>query len=125
MNQGRSDDPEVTIALVDDEYIQDLNFRFRQINKPTDVLSFPLEEDAEDEDFIDGGDDNILGDIIISVEMAQRQAEEFGHSFVREMAYLAVHGMFHLLGYDHHTDEDRQLMRGREEEVLSQLEIMR
>ncbi len=123
--EGRDDDPEVTVAFVDDMYIKELNFKFRHKGEATDVLSFPMEEDAEDEPVIDGETENILGDIVISLETAQHQAEEYGHSLLREMAYLATHGMFHLLGYDHDTEDRRRIMREREEKVLSLLNITR
>jgi probable rRNA maturation factor len=116
--EGRADDPEVSIALVDDNYIRDLNFRYRSIDRATDVLSFPMDETMED-------GENILGDIVISTETADRQAGEYNHPFLREMAYLAAHGMFHLLGYDHNDEKNRRVMREKEEKVLSVLDISR
>jgi len=123
--EGREDDPEVSVALVDDQYIADLNYRYRQIDRPTDVLSFPMEEASAGEPEYEGDEENILGDIIISVETAEHQAVEYGHPFLREMAYLAVHGMFHLLGYDHDNEGNRRVMREREEKVLTLLSITR
>ncbi len=123
--EGRiGEGPEVSIALVDDNCIRDLNHRFRKVDKPTDVLSFPMEE-SEDEPPVNGEENSILGDIVISLETAVRQAEEYGHAFVREMAYLATHGMFHLLGYDHDNEANRRVMREREEKVLAILNIPR
>lgn len=121
----REDDPEVSVVLVDDAYIRELNFQYRHKDTPTDVLSFAMEESTDDEPEIGWDEDNILGDIIISVETAERQAEEYGHSFLREMAYLTTHGMLHLLGYDHENEDDRTVMRQKEEEILSILNIQR
>ncbi|OCL25215.1 rRNA maturation RNase YbeY [Orenia metallireducens] len=104
---------EVSVALVDDNYIHGLNHRYRGKDQPTDVLSFPQ-------------DDNLLlGDIIISLETAQRQAEEYNHSFAREIGFLTVHGMLHLLGYDHYGKEERIIMRKKEEEILVELGLSR
>lgn len=123
--QDRKDDPEVSIALVDDMYIRDLNFKFRQIDKPTDVLSFPMDEPTAIDSPMMEDEDNLLGDIIVSMETAQRQAEEYGHSLLREMAYLTTHGMFHLMGYDHDVERARLEMRDKEEKVMSILDITR
>lgn len=123
--ETRDDDPEVSIALVDDEYIRELNFKYRNVDKPTDVLSFPMAETDGEEPPVDGEEENILGDIIISLETAKSQSEEYGHSFLREMAYLTTHGMFHLFGYDHDSDSNRQIMREKEELVLSTVNISR
>lgn len=103
---------EVSIAFVDNEKIKSLNNKYRQKNEHTDVLSFPL-------------DDNILGDIVISAARASEQAADYGHSLKRELAYLTVHGMLHLFGYDHHSDEEKDEMRQKEERVLTQLDIDR
>lgn len=123
--EKRNNDPEVSVVLVDDTYIKDLNFQYRHKDTPTDVLSFAMEESTDDEPDVGWDEDNILGDIIISVETAERQAEEYGHSFEREMAYLTTHGMLHLLGYDHEDEDDRSIMRKKEEEILSILNIQR
>ena len=92
---------EVDITIVDDEEIHQLNRDYRNVDRPTDVLSFALDEDDEDEPELLEGQLHLLGDIIISAETATRQAEEFGHGLEREIVYLAVHGLLHLLGYDH------------------------
>ena len=123
--EGRTDDPEVSVVLTDDEYIRELNYKFRHKDTATDVLSFAMEETAEDDPEAGWDEENILGDIIISVETAQRQAEEYGHQFIREMAYLTTHGMLHLLGYDHGDEAQRRVMREKEEQVLSILDIKR
>lgn len=115
---------EVSMVLTDDEYIQQLNCRYRGKDMPTDVLSFALNEGDEPE-ILDGSPENLLGDIVISLETAAVQAEEYGHSLERELAYLTVHGMLHLLGYDHETTQDWQEMRNEEEQVLSALGIVR
>ena len=111
---------EVSVTFTDDENIRKLNRQFRNIDRATDVLSFPLfdYEGAEDEPPVDEFM-GMLGDIVISLETAKRQAEEFGHSFEREAAFLCVHSMLHLLGYDHETgEEDEADMRRRQSAVM-------
>lgn len=115
---------EVSVALVDDEYIRSLNREYRGKDCSTDVLSFSLTE-GEEPDIIDGPEEELLGDIIISLDTTIRQAEEFGHSVERELAFLTVHGMLHLLGYDHEQEAERQDMRSAEEEVLLALQLVR
>ncbi|MBQ9768823.1 MAG: rRNA maturation RNase YbeY [Clostridia bacterium] len=114
-----SEPAEVNITFVSDEGIKNINRDFRNINKSTDVLSFPLGENG----VYDVNPENgriLLGDVIISVEHALMQAETFGHSFEREIAYLTVHSIFHLLGYDHIDEaEEKRIMREREEAALS------
>ncbi len=110
--------------FTDDESIRKLNFEYRDKDAATDVLSFALNE-GDEPDIVDGPEEMLLGDIIISLETASRQAEEYGHSMDRELAYLLVHGMLHLLGYDHMTEEDRTEMRFEEERILSKLGIVR
>ena len=111
---------EVSVTFTDDEDIRKLNRQFRNIDRATDVLSFPLfdysgEEDEPPVDELMG----MLGDIVISLETAKRQAAEYGHSFEREAAFLCVHSMLHLLGYDHEMgDEDEADMRRRQSEIL-------
>ena len=111
---------EVSVTFTDNAGIQELNKKFRQIDKPTDVLSFPLfdfEGDCE-EPPIDEMISN-LGDIVISLERAEEQAEEFGHSFKREVAFLTVHSMLHLLGYDHEkSEEEDKEMRAKQTEIM-------
>lgn len=115
---------EVSVVFADDDYIQELNCQYRGKDTPTDVLSFALEE-GEEPDIYEGPPETLLGDIVISLETAIRQAESFGHSLERELAYLTVHGMLHLMGYDHETDEDKAAMRQQEEAILIQLGISR
>lgn len=121
---GIEEDAEVGVTLTDNEYIKQLNTKYRNKECSTDVLSFALNE-GEEPEIIDGPSVNLIGDIIISVETAQMQAEEYGHSLERELAFLTVHGMMHLLGYDHIEEEDRIEMRKEEEYVLESLEITR
>lgn len=121
---GLTENNEVSLVFCDDAYIQDLNRNYRGKDQPTDVLSFALNE-GEEPEILDGPCHVLLGDIIISLETAARQAEEYNHSLEREVAYLSVHGMLHLLGYDHMTEEDKTEMRIEEEHVLSLLGITR
>ncbi|MFO7820034.1 MAG: rRNA maturation RNase YbeY [Halanaerobacter sp.] len=106
-------DKEVSVALVDNEYIKELNNKYRSKDEATDVLSFPQE------------DKDLLGDIIISIPRAKEQAEEYNHSLAREIGFLTVHGMFHLIGYDHHQQAEKEEMRAKEEEVLAQFDLTR
>ena len=118
------DDVEVSVTLVDNARIRELNSEFRDIDKETDVLSFPL---GDDEGFeVDPDTDAILlGDIVLSLEKAKSQAEEYGHSFRREAAFLVTHSLFHLLGYDHMTPEEETEMFAKQEKVLEKLGITR
>lgn len=109
---------EVSIALVDNSYIQQLNKEYRQKDCPTDVLSFPM-------DGLEGDEYLLLGDIIISLEKAEEQAKEYGHTLERELAFLTVHGMLHLLGYDHLEEEEATLMEKEQENILHNLDISR
>lgn len=113
-------DFEVSISFVDDEEIKNLNNSYRNIDKATDVLSFPLYDGEEDTPYIP-----LLGDIVISLETAKRQSEEFGHTIEREVAYLTAHSMFHLLGYDHLEDDDKKEMREKEKLAMKNLKIFK
>ena len=119
------EEAEVSLTLVDDERIHELNRDYRGVDRPTDVLSFALQEETEEEPDIFDYEDDLLGDIIISVERARSQAEEYAHSFERELVYLAVHGTLHLLGYDHEKDEDKLVMRQQEEAVMNKIGLIR
>lgn len=115
---------EVSVTLTDNAYIQTLNKKYRQIDRPTDVLSFALNEGEEPQ--ITGVPEfNVLGDIVLSVERAKEQAAEYGHSLRREIAFLTVHGMLHLLGYDHIEDTDRLEMEREQKAVMEKLGIAR
>ncbi len=116
---------EVSVSFVDDSQIKELNRDFRNIDKSTDVLSFPLGEDDE-YDYNNETNAYMLGDVIISLETAARQANEYGHSLEREVGFLTVHSMLHLLGYDHVNDKlEARIMREKEEVILSELGISR
>ena len=121
--EGMENDVEVSVTFVDDKGIKELNNKFRKKDAPTDVLSFPLfdYEGESDEPIFDELSQN-LGDIVISLERAMAQANEFGHSFEREVAFLVAHSMLHLLGYDHETgEEDEADMRRRQSEIMERL----
>ena len=124
-----SDDTEVSILLVNNEVIRELNRDYRKKDTATDVLSFPLEEEVEGDgepSVIGGPTERMLGDIVISIERAGEQAIEYGHSFERELAFLAVHGMLHLLGHDHEADAGaKKIMRAEEDRILAALGIGR
>jgi len=121
--EGLPEATEVSVTFVDDAMIQILNRDYRGIDAPTDVLSFPQDDDWGFE--LPTEMPRILGDIVISLERARDQARDFGHGVEREVVYLAVHGFFHLLGYDHHNPEEQSLMREREELVLGELSLGR
>lgn len=124
---------EASVILVDNEYIQDLNQQYRGLDQPTDVLSFAMLDDSADELPVLSEDSpaspenrpELLGDIFISVERAVEQAEDYGHSVNRELCYLAVHGLLHLLGFDHQNPGDQERMRQAEEEILTAAGITR
>ncbi len=120
--EGVTGDWEISLVLADNAYIQELNRDYRDLDRPTDVLSFALEEGEEMPNPLAV---RMLGDIVLSLEKAQEQAEEFGHSLEREIAYLTVHGVLHLLGYDHMLEEDKAVMRSKEEEILALLNLSR
>ncbi len=115
---------EVSVTLTDNEYIHKLNKEYRGIDRPTDVLSFALNE-SEEPEVDDGPDINVLGDLVISVERAREQAADYGHSVRREVAFLTVHGMLHLLGYDHMEEADRLEMEKEQRFVMEKLGIPR
>jgi probable rRNA maturation factor len=145
-------DGEVDLTFVDDEYIHQLNRDYRGVDRPTDVLSFAMRETGEDEieivygdedeyevvetadadgdeaDEADGQDDGFsepLGDIVISVERAIAQAEEYGHSIERELGFLFVHGFLHLIGYDHDGEDEEKEMFGKQEQILTKAGLTR
>ncbi|MGO4887224.1 rRNA maturation RNase YbeY [Anaerobacillus sp. MEB173] len=118
--EGIEEGSEVSVSFVNNDEIQEINREYRNIDKPTDVISFALNEQDEDELAVIGeGIPNLLGDIIISIPKTIEQADSYGHSFERELGFLAVHGILHLLGYDHMTEEDEKIMFSRQEEILA------
>ncbi|MEJ3718292.1 rRNA maturation RNase YbeY [Paenibacillus polymyxa] len=127
-------DGEVALTFVNDDQIHELNRDYRGIDRPTDVLSFAMKEtlDEELEIIYEPTEDNplndvpdVLGDIIISVQTAQAQSQEYGHSIERELGFLFVHGFLHLLGYDHQDDASEAEMMGKQEAVLAQVGLTR
>lgn len=111
---------EISFSLVIPEEIQELNAEYRNIDKETDVLSFPMLEFPEDEDMLtyETGIPVMLGDIVISTTRAAEQAEAYGHSLEREICYLSVHSVLHLLGYDHMEEDEKRVMRAREKAIM-------
>ena len=114
----------VNVVLTDSKNIKNINKEHRGIDKETDVLSFPMYEKNELEN-IHLENEDILGDMVISIEKVQEQAQEYGHSFERELAYMIVHSFYHLLGYDHMNETDKKEMREKEELILGKLNINR
>ena len=117
---------EISLSFVDEEKIRQLNKDFRSIDRVTDVLSFPIE------DFFNEDRENILektylmlGDVVICLDVARKQADDLGHSFEREVMYLTCHSILHLLGYDHIEDDDKKIMRAKEKEVMKNLGVFK
>lgn len=110
---------ELSVTFVDKDEIQNINKMYRGKDKVTDVISFALEEDEPEIDMNELDIPRVLGDIIICTDVAHEQAENYGHSFERELGFLALHGFLHLLGYDHMTDEDEKEMFGRQDAILN------
>lgn len=117
---------EVSILLLDNKHIKELNLLYRAKDQATDVLSFAMNELAEDEPEYDFAQElNVLGDIVISLEKAQAQSEEYGHSMARELGFLVAHGMLHLLGFNHETEAEEQVMRDLQEKILQSVNLER
>ena len=114
----------INIVLTNPRNIKKMNKEYRNIDKETDVLSFPMFEKKELEERNNLIKD-VLGDVVISIDRVKKQAIEYGHSFERELAYMVVHGFYHLMGYDHMEESDKTLMREKEENVLEKLNILR
>ena len=114
----------VNIVLTTAENIKKINKEHRGVDKETDVLSFPMFEANEIEN-INSENEDVLGDIVISLEQIKKQAEEYGHTLERELAYMLVHSFYHLMGYDHMVEEDKTKMRQKEETILEKLNIKR
>ena len=118
----------MTITFTTPEEIRKINKKYRKIDRATDVLSFPMFEKDELDEKIKNKDflyEDVLGDVIISIDKVKEQAEEYGHSFERELSYMLVHGFYHLMGYDHIEEEDKKIMRPKEEKILNELKITR
>jgi probable rRNA maturation factor len=136
-DQSVEEEAEISMLLVDNDTIKEMNREYRNMDKETDVLSFPMISYEEGKVFGDiylnykfgpefyDGDALLLGDVVLSMEKANEQALEFGHSIKREACYLTIHSILHLLGYDHMTDKDKQRMREAEERILQALDISR
>lgn len=127
--EGLDEDLEISLSFVDKDEIHRLNKEYRGVDKPTDVLSFPIYESKEDLKETakdpDGFFELVLGDIVICMDIAKDQAEEFGHSLERELMYLSCHSILHLLGYDHIKEEDKKLMRSKEKIVMKNLGVFK
>lgn len=115
---------EVSVTLTDDAHIHVINREYRNVDRPTDVISFALTE-SEEPEIIGGGEHEVLGDLIISLERMRAQAAEYGHTELRELSFLTVHGMLHLLGYDHMEEQERQEMEEEQRAVMEELGITR
>lgn len=119
----------ISVTLTTPSNIRNLNKQYRNIDKETDVLSFPMFEKEEIEEIVKKQEKVLLnetiGDIVISVQRVEEQAKEYGHSFERELSYMLVHGFYHLMGYDHIEEEDKKMMRPKEEKILNELKIVR
>ncbi|WP_379966169.1 rRNA maturation RNase YbeY [Ectobacillus sp. sgz5001026] len=117
---------EMSITFVTNERIQELNATYRGKNQPTDVISFAMEDMGEGEEELVAADmPRMLGDIVISIPRTKEQAEEYGHSFMRELGFLSVHGFLHLLGYDHMNEADEKIMFGKQKEILDEFGLHR
>lgn len=119
-----AEDAEVSVTLTDDAHIHELNRIYRAVDRPTDVLSFALTE-SEEPEIVGAQGHDVLGDLVISLERVAAQAEEYGHSPLRELSFLTVHGMLHLLGYDHMDEAERQEMEKEQRHVMEELGIAR
>ena len=119
----------LSVTLTNPEQIHKLNKEYRNVDRATDVLSFPMFEKEEIDEIVSKQIKNpipeVLGDIVISIEKVKEQANEYGHSFERELSYMLVHGFYHIMGYDHIEEEDKVKMRAKEEVVLSKLKQTR
>lgn len=122
MEKEHLENTSFNVIIVDNNYIHELNKTYRNIDRETDVITFALEDE---ETIIIPEEERILGDIYISIDKAKSQAKEYGHSLLRELSFLAVHGFYHLLGYDHETEEEEKIMFQKQEEVLESYGITR
>lgn len=120
LKKEKVDKPIVNIILIDNKKIHEINKKYRKIDRETDVISFALEDE---DSMINASSYRILGDIYVSIDKAKAQAKEYHHSFKRELCFLVVHGLYHLLGYDHETKEEEKIMFQKQEEVLNEFGI--
>lgn len=123
--EGAKCDVDLSVVVTDNENIREINNEQRNIDRATDVLSFPGYEKDEWNELKKKEELVYIGDIVISKEKVEEQAKEYGHSFEREFCYLVAHGMLHLMGYDHMVDSDKVIMRGKEEEIMKKLNLER
>ena len=124
--EGITEECELSITFVDNEAIRDINREYRGKDSATDVISFAMEEMGEGEiEIIGAGMPRVLGDLIISIDQTKLQAEEYGHSFERELGFLALHGFLHLLGYDHIEKQDEIVMFNRQKDILDRYGLSR
>ena len=123
IEKEKLEDVTFNLIIVDNEYIHEINKTYRGIDRETDVITFALED--EDSIIVPEEVERNLGDIYISIDKARSQAEEYGHGLLRELSFLAVHGFYHLLGYDHMNPEDEKVMFKKQEEVLEEYGITR
>ena len=122
MDKEKLENTSFNVIIVGNSYIHNLNKQYRGIDRETDVITFALEDE---ETIVLPDEERVLGDIYISLDKAKEQAKEYGHSLLRELAFLSVHGFYHLLGYDHMTEEDEKIMFQKQEEVLESYGIRR
>ena len=122
LEKEKLDNVSFNLIIVDNEYIHELNKTYRDVDRETDVITFALEDD---DTVINGSNERVLGDIYISLDKAKSQAKEYNHSLLRELSFLAVHGFYHLLGYDHMTKEEEEVMFKKQREVLDSYGITR
>ena len=119
----------ISVTLTTPEQIHKINNEYRKVDKPTDVLSFPMFEKKEIDEIVKNNQKQllpeVLGDIVINIKQVETQAIEYGHSFERELSYMLVHGFYHIMGYDHIEEKDKILMRPKEEKILQALKITR
>lgn len=120
LKREKLDNVEFNVIFVDSNTIHDINKTYRNVDRVTDVISFALEDNKTIE-----LDHRLLGDIYICVERAEEQAKEYGHSFLRELAFLTIHGLLHLLGYDHMEKEEEKIMFQKQEDILNEFGIRR
>lgn len=124
--EEKIEDAELSVSFVTNDTIREINREYRDKDQPTDVISFAMEEQGEGEVVIqDSGEPRVLGDIIISLDRTREQAADYGHSFERELGFLAVHGFLHLVGYDHMNEDDEENMFAKQDVILSSLGITR